>query len=623
MYLRELIINGTSFYGEEFTLPLSPKLNCIMGGRGSGKTTILTLVNWLFAEESELPKESLALIKANLGSATLNLHLSDDSGFGYVLTKSFGSSVTIKGSDSKVVSLSELKKKVGLNYFASGTIEKIGVDPKERLRIIDEYIGAPIDVVKGKISIIESQIKQNEMELKVHTRKAMKLREELGNFESTEQDLINAKKELSASEADKGLTEKFELENAKQSQRAMEANYIAKSKVILKESLDELRKFNRNVATSLSFFNDSEKQTSAMEKIKKIGIEKYTEIHELTLKIESIMQPINSELQAVGEALKEDHIKEEAKFSELRQAIAKNRDIFQRINLLSQKETAKKISTEAIESNKASMLQLEKQRAELLASLFAAISERSSIRRGKASEINGFLDGKVRILIKDSGLNENFSEYIRTVLNKGQMRITNAELRILEVSSPTELEKYLKDKEPNKYASKLGVDKERIGLLFKVIIDNDLVYDLEVCICEDSPNFFLAVEDSGGAESLKPTEELSTGQRCTAILPIIFAVTKNPLLIDQPEDNLDNRYIAKSIHQIIRGVKDKRQLIFVTHNPNIPVISDSEYCAFLSYSDKHSEIIASGHVDEVKTQIVDLLEGGTAAFMKRKEFYGY
>ncbi len=60
----------------------------------------------------------------------------------------------------------------------------------------------------------------------------------------------------------------------------------------------------------------------------------------------------------------------------------------------------------------------------------------------------------------------------------------------------------------------------------------------------------------------------------TAILPILLLDSANPLLIDQPEDNLDNRFIFETVVDSIHKVKTGRQLIFVTHNPNIPVLGD-------------------------------------------------
>ena len=133
----------------------------------------------------------------------------------------------------------------------------------------------------------------------------------------------------------------------------------------------------------------------------------------------------------------------------------------------------------------------------------------------------------------------------------------------------------------------------------------------------------MASDSTNKEDDYRKTDELSMGQRCTTVLPIIFAVSNNPLIIDQPEDNLDNKYITNTIHEIIRKQKEKRQLIFITHNPNIPVLSDAETNIFLFYENRKSKIDGIGNIDEVKDKIVNLLEGGEEAFKKRIEIYGF
>ena len=128
--------------------------------------------------------------------------------------------------------------------------------------------------------------------------------------------------------------------------------------------------------------------------------------------------------------------------------------------------------------------------------------------------------------------------------------------------------------------------------------------------------------EKGIEGNYRKSDELSMGQRCTTVLPIIFAVSKNPLIIDQPEDNLDNKYISGSIHQIIKKQKLERQLIFITHNPNIPVLSDSERNIFLKYEERKSSVLTSGTINDVSDEIVSLLEGGREAFSTRKDIYG-
>jgi ABC-type bacteriocin/lantibiotic exporter with double-glycine peptidase domain len=93
-------------------------------------------------------------------------------------------------------------------------------------------------------------------------------------------------------------------------------------------------------------------------------------------------------------------------------------------------------------------------------------------------------------------------------------------------------------------------------------------------------------------------------------------------LIDQPEDNLDNRFIFETVVDNIHKVKSLRQLIFVTHNPNIPVLGDASRVFVMESDGEHAKASSSGTVDECKDQIVTLLEGGADAFRKRGERYG-
>ena len=74
-----------------------------------------------------------------------------------------------------------------------------------------------------------------------------------------------------------------------------------------------------------------------------------------------------------------------------------------------------------------------------------------------------------------------------------------------------------------------------------------------------------------------PVLQLSDGQRHTILLTIAMLAESNvPLVIDQPEDDLDNAFIFSSIVTTLRAIKEKRQVILVTHNANIAVLGDSE-----------------------------------------------
>ena len=93
----------------------------------------------------------------------------------------------------------------------------------------------------------------------------------------------------------------------------------------------------------------------------------------------------------------------------------------------------------------------------------------------------------------------------------------------------------------------------------------------------------------------------------------------NPLLIDQPEDNLDNCYVYETIVNSVNDVKRMRQLIFVTHNPNIPVLGDASRVFVMQSDGRTGSVKVEGDVDRCRDDIINLLEGGEKAFDLRTE----
>ena len=148
--------------------------------------------------------------------------------------------------------------------------------------------------------------------------------------------------------------------------------------------------------------------------------------------------------------------------------------------------------------------------------------------------------------------------------------------------------------------------------------DHPDLYDLETELPADrlEVTFF----DEGEP---KPVETLSKGQRATALLPIILRPLPYPLLFDQPEDDLDNNFVFKSLIATLRQLKSKRQLIFVTHNANIPVLGGAGKIVVMSMESPTKAAPAlTGSVDSRKQEILDLLEGGAEAFVERERYYG-
>lgn len=125
----------------------------------------------------------------------------------------------------------------------------------------------------------------------------------------------------------------------------------------------------------------------------------------------------------------------------------------------------------------------------------------------------------------------------------------------------------------------------------------------------------------------KTLQQLSPGERGALLLVFYLLLDKSdiPLIIDQPEDNLDNNSVAHILVPFIRKAKSKRQIIMVTHNPNLAVVSDAEQVIYVQL-DKDKEnafTFISGSIEDRKVNecIVKVLEGAMPAFNKRKLKY--
>ncbi|MCL2875268.1 MAG: AAA family ATPase [Betaproteobacteria bacterium] len=136
---------------------------------------------------------------------------------------------------------------------------------------------------------------------------------------------------------------------------------------------------------------------------------------------------------------------------------------------------------------------------------------------------------------------------------------------------------------------------------------------------------------SEGDPDWQTLEALSTGQKATAVLLLLLLESDAPLIVDQPEDDLDNRFITDGVVPTMKDEKRRRQFVFSTHNANIPVLGDAELIIGLStgirddaaqgrINERH---IGSIDIQPVREMVEEILEGGKAAFEMRRQKYGF
>lgn len=131
---------------------------------------------------------------------------------------------------------------------------------------------------------------------------------------------------------------------------------------------------------------------------------------------------------------------------------------------------------------------------------------------------------------------------------------------------------------------------------------------------------------SAGRMSGNGGSSLSEGQRNTALLSLILAEEGGgPIIIDQPEDELDSSYIFSDLVPLLRQTKNSRQLILATHNANLPVNADAEMIYALDAREGRGTKRAGGGLDKdtVTRAVLDIMEGSEAAFKRRGEKYHF
>ncbi|MDO3352540.1 AAA family ATPase [Mycobacteroides abscessus subsp. abscessus] len=130
-----------------------------------------------------------------------------------------------------------------------------------------------------------------------------------------------------------------------------------------------------------------------------------------------------------------------------------------------------------------------------------------------------------------------------------------------------------------------------------------------------------------GTREFKKMDDLSKGQRATALLLLLLGASRAPLVIDQPEDDLDNRFVYDGIVKNLRELKGKRQIIASTHNANVPVLGDAELIVALEGSGQNGKPVEGGigSLDDatIRALAESILEGGPAAFNARQHLYGF
>lgn len=268
---------------------------------------------------------------------------------------------------------------------------------------------------------------------------------------------------------------------------------------------------------------------------------------------------------------------------------------------------------------------LESQRLEILVTLKQQRLEEHRLRRERADAITKELNGRLRLRVDFKGQKDDYRQRLTMAL-KGSSVTKDAmeKLASPEATDGTILSEAIR--------SGAGEVEKRFGITSGMAqrlvqwftADETRLLDLEGTIPPDAVQVELRVDDE-----FRPLDRLSIGQRATAILLLLFALEGRILVLDQPEDDLDNRFVYEDIVTLLReqkglrGGRERRQFIVATHNANIPVLGDAELVLALEAKEGRADVVGRSSIDDPATRrlIKTVMEGGEEAFRRRAEKY--
>jgi hypothetical protein len=628
--LKQIIsleVKDSSFFSTPLSIKFSDKLNCIMGSRGTGKSTLLHFIKACLEENAEEDKATYNVLVNNLGSGTIILKIKGADGKTYKIEKTIEEYPQCYDSKGNFIELEKIYDLISCDIYEAQEIEDIGRNSGSRLDLIDKMITEQLEEYEEEIAGIQGELDENAQSIISENRKLQKLLNAEKSFVGAEDELnkwlkekpkdIDQKEEKQFAEADK-------IEKVRAGEKRYVTQLIKKLNELqstFQEMIEEVASMSQPTSSKVAFHNK--------DILDKISAESQSIV-------KSVSQALDAQLKALENAIKkidflnsqltEKHSKQQNEFTKLKQRIEKHKEYYTKWTNLSKKVDEHKDCLKQIDTLKQKLSKIFTKRKALIDKLNKAKKGILNLRLSKIAELNSELKGSIKITLKAGGITDDYEQLLKNALKGSNMRYNAIIPAITQNFPPDKLASIIRSRDAETLKRISGIDKERADALIAALSLSEDIFEIEKLYCPDLPDFHLRIDIRDGKGNVsrndyRKTEELSTGQRCTAVLPIAFSVSQNPLIIDQPEDNLDNKYISDSIREIITSQREKRQLIFITHNPNIPVLSDAEFNVFLSYSDKKSKIDVHGSVDDVKYHILNLLEGGEKAFSRRDELY--
>lgn len=613
-------------YLDGIRLDFSDHLNTVIGGRGTGKSTLLECLRYALdfpPKGKQAQKLHQEIIKENLGRSAGRVELTvmsaAQNGKQYTISRRFGEPPIVRDMDAHISTLLPRDLLPGIDIYGQNEIYELAQDETSRVQLLDRFLPQDGD--------FESQSADVRRRLKENQGKLTKSLSDLDDLETQVNRLPKLEEQL------RGFDELGIKEKLAHTALLAREHEIAKTATEGVQSFRDALSDLRNRLPDLVFFNDEALET----------LPDTAELLDMRASLDAIKQGFTVHLVAM-QALLDDGAEQFTKQyelwqraigaheAELEKALRTLPEIagksgqevgvtYQRI--MGERERIKPMESRKVthESQRDILLQ---ERRSLLAELSDLRGQRIHALQKAAKKLNRRLEGKIKVeIVPEADRSPLIIFLVGCKLESvGEKRL--AWIEEVATISPLSLAHSIKNGSAHVQID-WGVSPLIADALTK--LQSSQLMELEALELEHRVDISLNVAHGQSEPAFRPLNKLSTGQQCTAILHMLLLENVNPLLMDQPEDNLDNAFIADRIVTELREAKTKRQFLFATHNANIPVFGDAEWIGVFTAAENQCclGLDAQGSIDVpvIRDQVARILEGGRDAFIQRKEKYEF
>lgn len=585
-----------------------PGLNVVIGARGTGKTSLIELIRFCLNVEgytSETTRKSREHALSVLGSGQITLTLVDGDNKIVVSRSASESEPRSSGTFLPPIILSQTE------------IETVGLQPGGRLKLLDGFLGNQRSIAASEKEAIASvrshtvdvdTIRQDIEQLKMQISELPGIEDQLKLLAPQEQQVASLSAEAQArTEKLSALAGEIAVKGVAAAAIQRFIDVVSRRRSALakvggigsvetwppnggEDPLIELRArlgiANQNIEAGLQEFAEVETVIGQMTtRHEAERIEAEDNARKLRSEIESL-QSGAGEIVRQGQTLRE----RKAQLESLRGVLASREGAMASTSLL------RKTALDALE---------------------VVHTQRYQERAAAAVKLNEVLGPRIRIKVMQGGQTDAFAAVLAEALRGSGLRYNDLVANLARQISPRELLEAIENDDYELVATRGSMSIDRAAKAVLALKEADLGA-IATAPVQDHVSFSLL----DGADH-KDIADLSTGQRCTVILPLVLRHTNRLLIVDQPEDHIDNAFITDTLIKAIIARSANGQLIFSTHNANIPVLGNADFVLQLGSDGRRGfPMVAAPLNDPQVVEAIKLvMEGGADAFRRRAAFY--